>query len=140
MKTETIEKILNFLKEKEGRGIPQNWNLIERLENHPDDIQYRYDGILSLSHSNITKLPNDLYVDGSLYLIETGITELPDNLYVGDRLILRGCTQLSKLPDNLYVGGDLHVYGTPLANKYSNDEIRDMIISTGGEIKGEIYR
>ena len=140
MEKETIEKILNFLKEKEGKEFPQNWNIIERLENHPDGTQYRYEGGLYLMDTNIKKLPDDLYVDGSLYLIETGITELPDNLYVGDRLILRGCTQLSKLPDNLYVGGDLHVYGTPLANKYSNDEIRDMIISTGGEIKGEIYR
>ena len=167
MKIETIEKILNFLEEKEGHEIPEDWSfakeklkLIEELENHPDGVQYKYGadldlsgssikklpnklyviGDLNLFSSNITKLPNDLYVDGSLYLIETGITELPDNLYVGDRLILRGCTQLSKLPDNLYVGGDLHVYGTPLANKYSNDEIRDMIISTGGEIKGEIYR
>ena len=102
-----MEKIFNFLKEKEGKELPKNWNIIERLENHPDDIQYRYDGILSLSHSNITKLPNDLYVDGHLWLDNTNITKLPDKLYVDRSLILENCKQLTKLPNNLYVGGYL---------------------------------
>ena len=75
-----------------------------------------------------------------MYLIETGITELPDKLYVGDRLILRGCTQLSKLPDNLYVGGDLIIENTTLAEKYTNEEIIEMITSKGGQINGEIRR
>ena len=160
MKRETIENILNFLKEKEGKELPKNWNIIERLENHPDDIQYRYDGILSLSHSNITKLPNDLYVDGSLYLIETNITKLPDKLYVDGSLNLKGCGELTQLPDNLhvgyilglehtniseipnnlYVGNDLYVYGSPLANKYTHEKIIEMITSKGGTLIGKIFR
>ena len=161
MKTETIETILNFLKEKEGKELPKNWNIIERLENHPDDIQYRYDGILSLSHSNITKLPNDLYVDGHLWLDNTNITKLPDKLYVDCSLSLENCKQLTKLPNNLYVGGyldltncehitelpddlyvgrNLFIYNTPLAENYSVDEIRKMITSKGGKIIGKIFR
>ena len=160
MNRETIENILNFLHEKEGKELPKNWNIIERLENHPDDIQYRYDGILSLSHSNITKLPNDLYVDGSLYLVETNITKLPDKLYVDRSLSLKGCGELtqlpdnlyvgymlnleyaniSEIPDNLYVGKDLHVYGTPLAKKYTHEEIIEMITSKGGTLIGKIFR
>ena len=181
MERNTIEKIFNFLKEKEGKELPKNWNIIERLENHPDDIQYRYDGILSLSHSNITKLPNDLYVDGSLFLVETNITKLPDklyvdrslslkgcgeltqlpdnlyvggfldlantnvtklpnNLYVGDSLNLYGCKQIKDLPNNLQVGGDVLITGTQLADKYTDEEIYDIVASTGGTLIGKIFR
>lgn len=160
MKRETIENILNFLKEKEGKEIPQDWNLIERLETHPDGAQYRYKGNLSLSYSYITKLPNDLYVDGSLYLIETDITKLPNKLHVDGTLSLKGCNQLtelpdnlyvgyilnlrntniSEIPDNLYVGDDLFIYDTPLAHNYTDDEIREMITSKGGTIIGLIFR
>ena len=161
MKRETIGNILTFLKEKEGKELPKNWNIIERLENHPDDIQYRYDGILSLSHSNITKLPNDLYVDGHLWLDNTNITKLPDKLYVDRSLSLENCKQLTKLPNNLYVGGyldltncehitelpnglyvrrSLFIYNTPLANKYTDEEIKDIVASTGGTLIGKIFR
>ena len=203
MKKETIEKILNFLKEKEGRGIPQNWNLIESLENHPDGTQYRYKGNLVLSDSNITKLPNDLYVEGYLSLTnckqliklpddlyvggdlrldDTNIKKLPDNLYIDGDLELTNCKQLTKLPDNLriiggflalenciqltelpanlyvkyglildrckqltelpnklFVGGDLFLRGTIFATEYSDEEIREIIISKGGAIIGGIY-
>jgi hypothetical protein len=33
----------------------------------------------------------------------------------------------NKLPDNLYVGIDLFIYNTPLANKYTDEEIREMV-------------
>ena len=182
MKTETIEKILNFLKEKEGRGIPQNWNLIERLENHPDGTQYRYKGGLYLMDTNIKKLPNDLYVGGDLRLDDTNIKKLPDNLYIDGYLELTNCKQLTKLPDNLriiggfleltncekviklpdnlyvgesliiigtsieeipdnlYVGGDLYINNTPLADKYTDEEIRDIVASKGGTLIGKIFR
>ena len=110
MKTETIEKILNFLKEKEGKKIPERWNIVEKFENHPDDIQYKYEGDLVLRHTNITKLPNDLYVVGSLNLWKCQeLTKLPDKLYVRTVIYLKGCTQLTKLPDNLYLGGNLYL-------------------------------
>jgi hypothetical protein len=187
MKTETIEKILNFLEEKESKELPKSWfdsieklKLIKELENHPDDIKYRYEGDLELSHTNITKLPNDLYVVGSLNLwkcqeltklpnylyvgdhlnIEgTNIEEIPNNLYVGGYLSLYGCTQITKLPNYLYVGDhlniegtnieeipnnlyvefDLYIENTPLAKKYTNEEIYEMIKLHGGEIKWDIY-
>jgi hypothetical protein len=209
MKRETIEKILNFLDANEGKQMPSKWfdsvkkfELIKKLENHPDDTQYRYEDNLPLSYTNITKLPNDLYVDGWLDLENCKqITELPnklyvrdwldlrdcvkikkltDNLYVGGTLYLSGCEQLIKLPDNLsviklwlseckkltelpnnlhikrdlhldhtgvielpnklYVGDDLFINNTPLADKYTDEEIYKIVASTGGEIIGEIYR
>ena len=148
MKAETIEKILNFLKEKEGKRLPINWkiflakeNIIRKLENHPDGTQYKHRGSLDLNKSKITKLPNDLYVDGYLNLRYCRyLTELPNNLYVGGYLNLADCKQLTELPDNLYVGGDLGIYYTAIAQKYSSDEIREMITSKGGTLIGKIYR
>ena len=161
MKIETIEKIFNFLYEKEGKGFPQNWNLIKSLETHPDGTQYKYDGDLDLSGTNITKLPDNLYVYESLILKNCKqLTKLPDKLYVGDELSLWDCKQITELPDKLYVGGDLdlrntdileipdnlyvgddlYVYNTPIAKKYSNEEIREMITSKGGTLIGKIFR
>jgi hypothetical protein len=187
MKSETIEKILNFLQNNEGKKLPKSWfdsieklKLIKELENHPDDIKYRYEGDLELSETNITKLPNDLYVVGSLNLwkcqeltklpdklhvgddlnIEgTNIEEIPNNLYVGGYLSLYGCTQITKLPNDLYVGDylniegtnieeipnnlyvefDLYIENTPLSDKYTHEEIYEMVRLRGGEIKWDIY-
>ena len=110
MKAETIEKILNFLKNNEGKQIPSKWfnsiiKYIEKLENHPDGTQYRHKGYLFLSNRNITKLPNDLYVGGDLRLDDTNIKKLPDNLYIDGYLELTNCKQLTKLPDNLRIIG-----------------------------------
>ena len=179
MKTNTIEKILNFLKEKEGKEIPQNWNLIEKLETHPDDTQYRYEGDLDLMGTNIKKLPDKLHVNGSLSLSgckqltelpnklhvgrflylndssitelpkklfvggsldlnKTNITKLPDNLFVYGWLDLENCKQITELPKKLYVGGNLFIRNTSLVNKYTEKEIRDIVASTGGEIRKRI--
>ena len=169
MKRQTIENILDFLNTKENKKLPKKWfdsveklKLIKELENHPDGTQYRHGDHLHLEGSNITKLPNDLYVEGYLNLINNKkltklpndlhvdasldlygcqqLTELPNNLYVGGYLNLADCKQLTELPDNLYVGGDLGIYYTPIAQKYTNEEIREMITSKGGTLIGKIYR
>ena len=160
MKRETIEKIFKFLEKKEGKEIPERWSIVEKLETHPDGIQYKHNGNLILINRNITKLPNDLYVEGKLFIIETDITELPNKLYVDGTLSLKGCNQLTELPDNLhvgesldlrgtniseipnnlYVGIHLFIYDTPLADKYTDHEIRTMIRSKGGTIISLIIR
>lgn len=188
MERETIEKILNFLEEKEGKEVPNKWfesiklfNLIKKLENHPDGIQYKHKGDLLLVNTNITKLPNKLhvvgrlvlsnckqltklpndlyvgksmwfyysnqiselptklYVGGNLDLSRTNITKLPDNLYVGYDLELNAL-DIEEIPNNLYVGRNLLIYNTPLADKYTDEEINEIIASTGGQIIGEILR
>ena len=139
MEKETIEKILNFLKEKEGKEFPQNWNIIERLENHPDGTQYRYEGGLYLMDTNIKKLPDDLYVDGDLNLINSTIKKIPNKLHVEGDLIIWD-SNITELPDYLYVGRNLMIERTPLAKKYTNEEIIEMITSKGGQINGEIRR
>jgi hypothetical protein len=140
MKAETIKNIFNFLKEKEGKEIPYKWGFIHKLETYPDGIQYKHNGNLILLNRNITKLPNDLYVDGVLNLWGCKqLTKLPDKLHVTQSLtILR--TSIEELPDNLYVGGSLYMANTPLADKYTDEEIREMITSKGGTLIGKIYR
>ena len=159
MKIETIEKILTFLYEKEGKGFPQNWNLIKNLETHPDGTQYKYDGDLDLSGTNITKLPKDLFVDGNLYLNNCQyLTELPNELYVEYSLNLKHCNQITELPNKLHVGGNLliaetniaklpnelyvginlFIYNTPLAKKYTDEEIRKMVDFIDFTIFGQI--
>jgi len=168
MKIETIEKILNFLEAKEGKKITdrmlhyiKKFKLIKELENHPDGTQYRHEGDLHLIDSNITKLPNDLYVTGNCYLYNSyqlkvlpiklhvggnldladcvHITELPDNLYVGRVLSLHK-TKISNFPNNLYVGEDLYIINTPLANKYTTyNQMLKIFKSTGGKINGRIF-
>jgi hypothetical protein len=148
MEIETIEKILNFLEEKEGKKITKSvlysikkLKLIKELENHPDGSQYRYEGDLYLINSIIRKLPNDLYVTGNCYLEDSyQLKVLPIKLHVGGSLDLANCVYITELPDNLYVGGDLGIYYTPIAQKYSSQEIREMITSKGGTLIGKIYR
>ena len=167
MERRTIENILNFLKEKEGQKIPYEWvdskekfKLIEELENYPDGTQYRYNdhlylwgiqikklpnnlhvsGFLDLSYSNIPKLPDKLYVRGYFNLDGCKqITELPNNLQVGGDLVLHG-TNITELPNNLYVGIDLYIGNTPLADKYTDEEIIKIVESTRGQIEGKIIR
>ena len=117
---------------------------------------------LDLSKTKITKLPNDLYVDGYLNLRYCQyLTELPNNLYVGGYFNLDGCKQITDLPNNLYIGGDLvlfssqklielpenlyvgrdvYIYDALLAEKYTNEEIREIVNSKGGKIEGQIIR
>ena len=61
--------------------------------------------------------------EGALNLIGTPITSLPDNLQVGDDLYLR-YTKITSLPDNLKVGGGLYLSNTPLAKKYTKEQIK----------------
>ena len=147
MERNTIEKILNFLKEKEGMELPERWvdlmkklELIEKLKNHPDGIQYKHVGVLDLDSSNIRKLPKYLYVTSYLSLNNCNqITELPDGLHVDQSLMIIG-TSIEEIPDNLYVNGDIYIYDTPLAKKYTDEEIYEMITLRGGELVGKIIR
>ena len=147
MERQTIENILNFLEEKEGKELPKKWfesikllKLVQKLENIPDGVQYTHNGNLNLISSTIKKLPDNLYVGNSLGLIDcTQLKKLPDNLHVGYHLYLNA-VDITELPNNLYVGGNLFINLTPLADKYTDEEIRDIVTSTGGEIGGEIMR
>jgi hypothetical protein len=48
-------------------------------------------------------------------------------------------TKITQLPNNLQVEKSLNLYNTPLAKKYSEDQIKQMIEDKGGYVKGGIY-
>jgi len=80
----------------------------------------------------------DLNVEGDLDLSYTSITSIPDNLQVGGSLDLEN-TNIETLPNNLKVERSLFLDNTPLAEEYSEKEIRKMVKDTGGYVKGEIH-
>ncbi len=104
-------------------------------------------GSLSLEGTPIQSLPDGLKVNGSLTLINcTNLKSLPENLIVNGRLDIEGCknitslpsglkvkddldlrdTNITKLPPDLQVGDDLILYRTPLAKKYTEEELENM--------------
>jgi hypothetical protein len=115
---------------------PLKWKLL----NEPDSIteeDLMVKGNLDLKNTKITQLPDNLKVEGYLDLYDTKITQLPDNLKVEGNLYLNN-TKITQLPDNLKVRGTLWLVVTPIAKKYSKDQIRQMIKDKGGYIKGDI--
>jgi len=98
----------------------------------PDNLTVK--GYLDLSYTPITSLPGNLTVEGYLYLKNTKITSLPDNLTVGDFLDLRN-TPITSLPNDLTVGLGLYLNNTPLSEKYTKEEIKQMVPN----VKGGIY-
>jgi hypothetical protein len=162
MNIEVIEKMLNFFKEKEGHELPEAWfdllkklELIKELETHPDGTQYRYEGDLNLDGTNITKLPNDLYVGGHLslrgcsqltklpdklyvktilHIVDSIIEELPNDLYVGDNINLMKCKQLQELPNNLRVRGFLDLSDSNLIKLPDNFYVKHTLYLIGTNI------
>jgi hypothetical protein len=129
MNRKTLKKILDFIEEVDNKSIDySNLRLLYNLENHPDGTQYE-SGSLDLSDTDITKLPNDLYIDGYLLLINCKeLTELPNNLYVDWYLSLKGCENITELPNKLYVGSYLDL-------EYSGIKS----LPEGLEVGGDLY-
>ena len=135
MKKEQLKRIFEFLQENENNNPPFKWKLInnEPLTKEELDVE----GSLDLSYSKITQLPKGLKVNGGLYLENTNIKSLPEGLIVRFSLSL-SYTKIESLPKGLKVFGILRIWDTPIAQKYTDEEIREMI--KPGFIKGEIYR
>ena len=117
----TVKELKEQIKEEHKILIPRR-SKEERKKNHliatnKKIQQYIKDGSkgdLDLSNTPITSLPQGLTVGGSLYLYNTKITSLPKDLKVGGYL-------------------DLHL--TPLSQKYTVDQIKQMVPN----VKGNIY-
>ena len=104
-----------------------------------DYIKNASKGHLYLYGVSIESLPSNLKtVGGDLSLENTFIESLPSDLMVLYTLDLRN-SQISSLPSNLKVGGSLWLYNTPLSEKYTVTQIRQMIEDSGGYVKEEIY-
>ena len=92
-------------------------------------------GDLNLMHSQIEKLPDNLTVNGNLDLDGCkNLQSLPNGLKVKNNLHIRD-TNITSLPSDLEVGGDLALYRTPIANRYTKEQIREMIPGVKGIIE-----
>jgi hypothetical protein len=114
MKTETLKKILDFLKQNENRNIPIAWKLI----------------------NNEPLTEKELTIDRDLDLKGSTIKSLPEYLNIKDDLDLSH-TKITSLPKGLKVGENLYIKNSPLT-KYSDYEIIKMIAP--GYIQGKIDR
>jgi len=152
-----IYNLFKFLEKKRGTKTPLKVKFIYAPDELTDE-ELNVEGLLDLDNSSLTSLPDGLRVGGHLYLSNSSINSLPDNLKVGGDLFLPGTpitslpnnlkvggglylsdTKITSIPDNLQVGKFLSLRNTPLAKKYSEEEIRNMILHTGGYVKRNIY-
>ena len=90
-------------------------------------------GDLNLYDTQIKDLGNLQSVGGGLNLYDTQIKSLGNMERVGGDLNLYD-TQIKSLGNMERVGGDLNLGETPLAKKYSEAEIRQMV-----QVDGNIY-
>jgi hypothetical protein len=89
-------------------------------------------GDLYLHDTPIKSLGNLQSVGGDLDLQNTSIKSLENLTSVGGYLDLQ-LTPIESLGNLESVGGDLYLYDTPLSEKYTEEEIRQMV-DVGGEI------
>jgi hypothetical protein len=157
MEIETLKKIIEFLEKEENRQKPFAYKVKINYPFKEDELNVK--GDLNLNQSSIESLPNGLRVKGHLWLfgsdieslpegLEVGgwmdvshtyIKSLPDNLYVGGHLWFK-YSNIGEIPKNLYVGGELDIEETPLAKKYTDEEIRRNKNLNNGSFKGNIIR
>jgi len=134
-------------------GRYKTWDELLRLLNGKPFI---FDDDLNLYNSYITSLGNLQSVNGYLNLFGCDqltslgnlksvngyldlrlcnqLTSLGNLQSVGGNLKLYGCYKLTSLGDLQSVDGWLNLNGTPLSEKYSEEEIRQMV-----DVKGDIY-
>ena len=155
-----IGNFFKFLEDKVGRKAP----VLLRLIHYPQSLSQEelvVKGNLHLERSKVTSLPDNLKVKGSLFLSKSSITSLPDNLEVGDGEftgLYLDKTKITSLPDNLKINGSLFIDDskissipnnlqgegsltfprTPLSDKYTADQLRQIIDDKGGFVGGSI--
>jgi len=83
---------------------------------------------------NLKSLGNLTHVKGDLDLRGTNITSLGSLTHVEGFLDLFNCEKLTYLGSLTHVGGFLDLRYTPIAEKYSREEIRKMV-----NVEGDIY-
>ena len=86
----------------------------------PADITVGVD--MELSDNQIDFLPDHFVVNGDLILDNNPISVLPANLFVGGVLDISN-TSVEELPDDIFVQEEIYFYNSPLANKYSSEEV-----------------
>ena len=132
MEQEEEEKVLHIPSVDYFDGWNNMMKWMEKRGNPPFSIG----GDLDLSFTHTRTLGNLQSVGGDLNLANTDIQYLWKLKSVGGDLILRSDDAVSSLGffgDLKYVGGHLDLKYTPISEKYTKDEIRE-VINVGGQI------
>jgi len=96
------------------------------------ELKYVGDFLDLESCQNLESLENLEYVGGYLNLrLCKNFQSLGNLEYVGKVLNLMGCKNLVSLGNLEYVGGHLYLLYTPLEEKYTEEQIRDMVQVVG---------
>ena len=103
-----------------------DWNLALNFMNRYPNKKFYYLGDLDLSYSQIETLGNLVRVEGNLDLTHTDIETLGNLEYVGGDLDLAH-SNVESLGNLKYVGSHLYLLYTLLSEKYTEEEIRDMV-------------
>ena len=139
--TESQYKILMEQEEQKVLHIPDvkvfgGWDGLQKFLKSKGNPPYSIGGDLDLSFTHTRTLGNLQFVGGNLDLANTDIQYLWKLKSVGGDLILRSDDAVSSLGffgDLKYVGGHLDLKYTPISEKYTKDEIRE-VINVGGQI------
>ena len=110
-----------------------DWFQLQEFLEKKGNPPYSIGGDLDLRDTSIESLENLTSVGGDLDLYNTPIESLGNLQSVGGFLDLQG-TYIESLGNLQSVGGDLYLYETPISEKYSEEEIRQMV-----NVEGEIY-
>jgi hypothetical protein len=142
--TPTIIKLFEFIQSKKSRYPIYQLAIMLKILYAPESIEnedLHIRGSLNFTSfdnfKDVEHLPDNLHIDGDLWLSDSAIKTLPENLHVNGNLALYR-SKIQSLPKNLYVGGNISLMYTPLAEKYTDDEIQQLIEKSGGVVKGRI--
>jgi len=122
---QTIYNIFKFLEDKRNKPIPLRVKLIHAPETLTKNDLF-VEGNLNLQYTKIKSLPDNLHVNGVLHLGNTPISKLPRGLKVDYDLFIYN-TLITSLPEDLKVGYNFWVYSTPLSEKYTIEQIAEMV-------------
>jgi len=130
-----------------------NWNLMQKFLDKKGNPDFTIDGDLNLRKTSIKTLGNLTSVGGGLFLTSSPIESLGNLTSVGGNLSLISSsikslgnlttvggsltlayTPIKSLGNLTTVGGDLGLENTPISEKYTEEEIRNIV-----EVKGDIY-
>ena len=103
-----------------------DWFQLQEFLETKGNPPYSIGGNLYLRNTPIESLGNLQSVGGDLDLYNTPIESLGYLQFVGNRLYMPG-TKIDSLGNLKSVGGDLYLYETPISEKYSEEEIRQMV-------------
>jgi hypothetical protein len=132
-------KILKEEEEQKVLHIPSlkffndDWDLLQKFLKSKGNPPYTIGGDLDLRRTPIESLGNLQSVGGYLNLEDSSIESLGNLTSVGGNLYLEN-TPVKSLGNLTSVGGDLVLYDTPLSEKYTEEEIRQMVY-----VDGDIY-